>query len=57
MQAEETAISYVDFENKHGSKPRIFNSPGFLFQMFDVTLLLNLTTAESYSRFYKGQTL
>lgn len=27
------------------------------FQMFDVTLLLNLSTAESYSRFYKGQTL
>ncbi len=34
MNAEESAISYVDFENKHGAKSRILNSPRFIIQMF-----------------------
>ncbi len=33
MKAEESAIRYVDFENKHGAKSRILNSPSFIIQM------------------------
>jgi len=34
MQVEESAISFVDFENKHGAKARMLNSPRFFIQMF-----------------------